>query len=82
MPGDRVKRAARAAFLLPTWLLVRVMLPALPRSHPFRDRPPTWASWRDRATPLCEAFGGALWGSGLVALLTTVLYLLGEVRLK
>lgn len=51
--------------VLPTWILVRLMIPILPKKHAWKNRKFTLADWAEHSTDLNNAFSVFFWGSGI-----------------
>jgi hypothetical protein len=49
----------RTAILLPTWIVVFLMQPGLPKDHPLKGM--TLKQWDDAANGISVIFGLALW---------------------
>ena len=60
--------------VFPTWLLIRAMIPWLPRNHPWHGRRFGLSDWSRGATPLTVQFGLVYW-MGLVLLAMVVVFL-------
>lgn len=46
---------------LPTWLLTLLILPTLPKPHPWQGQRFTLRDWHEGQTPACRYFDYALW---------------------
>ena len=57
---------------LPTWLLVRLVTPILPSTHPWKNKKFTLTEWTNGATDNAFAISILLWGNflSLVIVLT------------
>jgi hypothetical protein len=64
----------RGVILLPTWLIVKLMRPALPNGHAWKTQMPTYRQWRHGATDLCVAFGFVFWSGILSGLFIAGMY--------
>lgn len=49
--------------LVPVWLLTLALEPALPASHPWKNKRLTLQWWAEGATDFSVAFGAILWGN-------------------
>lgn len=66
----------KALRALPTWLVTLVMLPFLPKTHPWHGRRFTLYDWYEHQTPLCRDFDFVMWINGVI--LALVLLSIGD----
>lgn len=50
-------------FQLPTWLLMKLNRPLLPKIHPWYEKDFTLQDWVDNSTGLCKLFDLVFWFS-------------------
>ena len=46
---------------IPTWAVVRMLYPFLPKSHPWHGRRFTLREWWEGQTDVCRMFDGLFW---------------------
>lgn len=62
----------RKVILIPVWLIVKVMQPFLPSTHPIKHEKLTLQWWDDCAKPIAIDYGIALWFSFVCAILIII----------
>lgn len=67
---------AKAVLLIPVWLLVTIVLPFFPKSHPWHGKTLTLMSWAHCATPVSVAWSAGVWIMTVV--LTTSIWCLSH----
>lgn len=56
--------------VLPTWIIVAIVRPKFPKSHPWKYRRFTLSDWAECSTPLNDAFSWYLWVAAAFLFLT------------
>lgn len=61
--------------MIPTWLLVNLMIPILPKTHPWKGKKFTLQDWTNGSTNITFSLSILLWGNFL-SLLIVLTYLI------
>ena len=51
--------------VLPTWLIIKFLIPFVPEGHPWKGRKFSLADWSEHSTPLNNQFGVFFWIVGI-----------------
>lgn len=61
--------------MIPTWLLVNILTPILPKSHPWKGKKFTLTDWSNNSTDISFAISILLW-SNFLSFIIILIYLI------
>jgi hypothetical protein len=56
-----MKKIIRKFILIPLWILIKLIKPTLPETHPWKHKKCSLEWWCNGATPLSVQFGFIMW---------------------
>ncbi len=63
--------------VLPTWVLVRIMIPFLPKNHAWKNRRFSLKNWAEHSRDLNDAFSILFWVNGIYLFLIAFMIFYG-----
>jgi hypothetical protein len=66
-------KVMRRLLVFPTWVIVRIMLPFLPKGHPWKGRRFTLRDWAQGSTEANDLFSMAMWVGGICVAVSLII---------